>query len=105
METKSNYKEVLIGILVEINRLVTEYIKVQKDIFNPPVRVRIPFKRNNYDGLYEKNKNIQTDLYETIRRMHNNKKELSINPFIYGGDKRVCTAFSYLQRKADTNHI
>lgn len=47
METKSNYKQELISILIEINCLVTEHLKVQKSVLNPPIRARIltPFKK------------------------------------------------------------
>jgi hypothetical protein len=95
LETKSSYKEELIGILVEINRLVTEHLKVQKGIFNPPLKARIPFisKRNDLESLYETNKKIQNELYQTIRRMHNSKNELNIDPFIYGGIKEYALLF------------
>lgn len=95
LETKRSYKEELIAILVEINWLVTEHLKVQKGIFNPPIKARIPFltKRNDYENLYETNKKIQEELYQTIRRMHEDKKELNINPFIYGGIKEYALLF------------
>lgn len=95
METKSNYKQELISILIEINRLVTEHLKVQKSVLNPPIRARIltPFKKNDFENLYETNKKIQTELYQTIRRMHKNKSELNINPFVYGGIKDYALLF------------
>ncbi|WML54452.1 hypothetical protein RCG17_07515 [Neobacillus sp. PS3-12] len=95
METKSCYKEELISILVEINRLVTEHLKVQKGVFNPPIKAKIPFisKRNDFGGLYETNQKIQNELYQTIRKMHNNKSELNIDPFIYGGIKEYTLLF------------
>jgi hypothetical protein len=86
MESKSNHKTELIGILVEINRLVTEHLKAQKSIFNPPLRTKI-FKKIDFRSLYETNKKIQTELYQTIRRMHNDKKDLNRDSFIYGGIK------------------
>lgn len=94
LETKSCYKEELIRILVEINRLVTEHLKVQKGVFNPP-KAKIPFisKRNDFDSLYETNQKIQNELYQTIRKMHNNKSELNIDPFIYGGIKEYALLF------------
>jgi hypothetical protein len=95
LETKSSYKEELIGILVEINRLVTEHLKVQKGIFNPPIKARIPFisRRNDFENLYETNKKIQNELYQIIRKMHNEKSELNVNPFIYGGIKEYALLF------------
>lgn len=70
LETKSDYKKELIGILVEINRLVTEHLKVQKSIFDPPIRAKfsIPLisKRTDFESLYECNKKIQTELYQII---------------------------------------
>jgi hypothetical protein len=95
LETKSCYKEELISILVEINRLVTEHLKVQKGVFNPSIKAKIPFisKRNDFDSLYETNQKIQNELYQTIRKMHNNKSELNIDPFIYGGIKEYALLF------------
>jgi hypothetical protein len=95
LETKRSYKEELIRILVDLNRLVTEHLKVQKSVFNPTIKARIPFlsKRNDYENLYETNKKIQEELYQIIRRMHEDKKELNINPFIYGGIKEYALLF------------
>ncbi|WML43419.1 hypothetical protein [Neobacillus sp. PS3-40] len=92
METKSNYKIELIGILVEINRLVTEHLNVQKSIFNPPLRTKI-FRKIDFKSFYETNKKIQTELYQKIRRMHNDKKDLNRDPFIYGGIKDYALLF------------
>jgi hypothetical protein len=97
LETKINYKQELIGVLIEINLLVTQHLNVQKSIFNPPVRARlsIPFiqKKINFENLYETNKSIQTEIYQTIKKMQNDKKELNIDPFIYGGIKDYALLF------------
>ncbi|MDP4086877.1 MAG: hypothetical protein Q8934_20125 [Bacillota bacterium] len=100
---KTNYKEEMIGILIEINRLLTEHLKIQKSIFNPTLRAKItiPFitKKIDFEGLYEANKKIQDELYRTIRRMHNDKKELNVDPFIYGGIKDYGLLFNASSEK------
>ena len=89
LETKSNCKKELIGILVEINRLVTEHLKVQKTIISPPMTAKLPipfiFRRTDFESLYETNKKIQTELDQIISRMKKDKSELNWDPFIYGG--------------------
>ena len=58
VETTSDYKRELINILIEINRLVTEHLKVKKSVLNPEVRKRFISKKNDYESLYETNKKI-----------------------------------------------
>lgn len=79
--------------MIEINRLVTEHLKVQTSVFNPPGRKRFIFKKNDYESLYETNKKIQTELYQVISKMHRLKKELNIDPFIYRGIKDYALLF------------
>lgn len=97
MESKSDSKKELIGILVEINRLVTEHLKVQKGIFDPPMRAKfsIPFipRRTDFESLYESNKKIQTELNQIIDKMKKEKNELNLDPFIYGGIKDYAHLF------------
>jgi hypothetical protein len=97
VEPEINYKQELIGVLIEINLLVTQHLNIQKSIFNPPVRAKlsIPFiqKKINFENLYEANKGIQTEIYQTIKSMQKDKKELNIDPFIYGGIKDYALLF------------
>ena len=101
LEPNITYKEELIRILVEINRLVTEHLKIQKSIFNPPIRGKISrlFKKADFEGLYETSKKIQTELYQTIRGMHKDKKSLSVDSFIYGGIKEYALLFHTASEK------
>jgi predicted RNA methylase len=92
LEIASNYKKELIGILIEINRLVTEHLKVQKSISKPPFGAKI-FKRIDYENLYETSKKIQSEIYQITRKMHNNKNELNKNQFIYNGIKDYTLLF------------
>lgn len=100
---KTNDKDEMISILIEINRLLTEHLKAQKSIFNPPIRTKIsiPFmtKKVDFKGLYETNRKIQGELYQTIRRMQNHKKELNVDPFIYGGVKDYALLFNASSEK------
>lgn len=97
MENKSNFKQESINILVEIRHLVSEHLKVQKSVFDPSLRsrFRIPFlsKKVDFESLYETNKKIQAEIYNIIKRMKTDKKELNIEPFIYGGIKEYALLF------------
>ncbi|WP_423799612.1 hypothetical protein [Neobacillus sp. SAB-20_R2A] len=97
METKSNFKQESISILVEIRHLVSEHLKVQKSVFDSSVRpgIRIPFfsKKIDFKSLYETNKKIQNEVNKIIKRMQNDKKELNINPFIFGGIREYALLF------------
>jgi hypothetical protein len=101
LETSITYKEELIIILIEINRLVTEHLKIQKSIFNPPINGRIPrlFKKANFESLYETSNKIQAELYQLIRGMHNDKEYLKVDPFIYGGIKDYALLFHTASEK------
>jgi hypothetical protein len=95
MEIKSSQKQELINILVEIRYLVSEHLKVQKSVFDPSLRsrIRIPFfsKKVDFEGLFETNKKIQTNIYAIIKRIQKDKNNL--DPFIYGGIKEYALLF------------
>jgi DNA-binding transcriptional ArsR family regulator len=97
VEIKNSYKQEVISILVEIRHLVSEHIKVQNSIFDPSVRsrVRIPFfsKKIDFESLNENLKKIQADIYKLIKKLQKDKKELNIDPFIYGGIKEYALLF------------